>query len=138
MEAAGNEAVDTIRDYNADNELCKEFLREFVSLDSSSDEETFGSESPAKYMQQLQGIANREVRSLDVSLDDIASFSSRESVTDIEDEKISELLRQIEKNTKRYVRVFSEAVDELMPLPIPERMQGVDDVIDVLMRQVRV
>ena len=137
MEATRIEAVDDqLRDYDADKELCKEFMREFISLDSNSDE-SFGSQSPAKYMQLLQGVANREVRVLDVSLDDIASFSSRESVVDMdEDDKIGELLRQIEKNTKRYVRVFSEAADELMPLPIPERMQGVDDVIDVLMRQV--
>ena len=88
----------------------------------------------AKYMRKLQGIANRELRTLDVELDDLVSFAARKTT---DDAQLDNLLAEVLRNTKRYVQLFAEAADELMPAPIAGRMQGPEDVIDVLTRQVR-
>ena len=126
----------TRRDYAADYELCHEFLKNFISVDGADDgaDEAYGSVEDAKYLRQLQGVANRELRSLAVELDDIASYANRETSDHAAWE---DLLSQIMQNTRRYMSIFADAADELMPVPIASRLQGAEDIIDVLTRQVR-
>ena len=116
-------------------------MKTYVSMSASGDEDeeeerenSYGSGEEAKYMRRLQGIANRELRTLDVELDDLASFAARKTTDDVQ---LDNLLTEVLRNTKRYVQLFAEAADVLMPAPIADRMQGPEDVIDVLTRQVR-
>ena len=127
----------TRRDYEKDRDLCLDFLKNFIAAADadSADDNAYGSGEDAKYMRRLQGVANRELRSLEVSLDDIASYANRETSSSHEDWE--DLLAQIMQNTRRYLSIFADAADELMPTPIADRLQGAEDIIDVLTRQRR-
>jgi DNA replication licensing factor MCM7 len=49
---------------------------------------------------------------------------------------VSELVQRIRNNSRRYVMLFSEVVDNLMPPPTKDITQE-DDVLDVIMHQRR-
>lgn len=49
---------------------------------------------------------------------------------------MSELVSRIRNNTRRYVQLFSEVVDKLMPLPTKD-ISEFDEVIDVILHQRR-
>ena len=49
---------------------------------------------------------------------------------------LSELVNRIRNNTRRYVLLFSEVVDKLMPLPTKD-ISDQDEVIDVILHQRR-
>jgi DNA replication licensing factor MCM7 len=49
---------------------------------------------------------------------------------------ITELVFRISNNTRRYVQLFSETVDELMPQPTRD-ISDSDEVIDVIIHQRR-
>ncbi|CAG8601950.1 7799_t:CDS:2, partial [Acaulospora colombiana] len=81
-----------------------------------------------KYMRQLQSIANREQDSLIIELDDIANWIDRAE---------NGLLNRIQTNTRRYLDLFYQVIDDkdngLMPKS--QRDIGIeDDVIDVIMQ----
>ncbi|XP_031486970.1 DNA replication licensing factor MCM7 [Nymphaea colorata] len=98
-------------DYKGDKEFCKEFLRNFVDANGER-----------KYMNILQDVANRTLRVIEIELDDLDTFKDSE-----------ELLQRVRTNTRRYIIIFAEAVDELLPEPtVP--YPGDDDV-DILMTQ---
>ncbi|KAF3784018.1 DNA replication licensing factor [Nymphaea thermarum] len=98
-------------DYKGDKEFCKEFLSNFVDANGER-----------KYMNILQDVANRTLRVIEIELDDLDTFKDSE-----------ELLQRVRTNTRRYVTIFAEAVDELLPEPtVP--YPGDDDV-DILMTQ---
>ncbi|EED82471.1 predicted protein [Postia placenta Mad-698-R] len=77
-------------------------------------------------MQQLQQIANREQEMLVVDLEDIAEH----------EKTVAELVNRIRQNTRRYVILFSEVVDKLMPVPTKDISEQ-DEVIDVILHQRR-
>ncbi|KAJ2932899.1 hypothetical protein H1R20_g4189, partial [Candolleomyces eurysporus] len=79
-----------------------------------------------KYMSQLQRIANREESMLVVDLEDVYSH----------EDSTAELVSRIRSNTHRYVKLFSEVVDELMPIPTKDISEH-DEVIDVILHQRR-
>ncbi|KAG6814586.1 hypothetical protein H0H92_000115 [Tricholoma furcatifolium] len=79
-----------------------------------------------KYMAQLQKIANREQQMLSIDLEDIYTHENT----------LSELVSRIRNNTRRYVMLFSEVVDRLMPLPTKDISEQ-DEVIDVILHQRR-
>ncbi|KAH8980363.1 MCM-domain-containing protein [Lactarius hatsudake] len=60
-----------------------------------------------KYMSQLQRIANRDQQMLVIDLEDIAKH----------EKTVSELASGIRHNASRYVKLFNEVVDSLMPIP---------------------
>eukprot|EP01083_Nonionella_stella_P083164 229811_1 len=73
-----------------------------------------------KYWRMLQEVANRERVTIDIELDDFKKFDKGKNVID-----------DLEKNTLRYVSIFSNAIDAMMPL----RDSSIDieeDSIDVL------
>ncbi|KAG6916652.1 hypothetical protein DXG01_005938 [Tephrocybe rancida] len=80
----------------------------------------------SKYMIQMQKIANREQQMLTVDLEDIYTHENT----------LSELVTRIRSNTRRYVLLFSEVVDKLMPLPTKD-ISDQDEVIDVILHQRR-
>lgn len=57
-------------------------------------------------MKILQQVANREISSIIVSLDDVMDGS-----------RDAEFVTAIIRNTKRYINLFSLAADQLMPEP---------------------
>ncbi|EJD02257.1 ATP dependent DNA helicase [Fomitiporia mediterranea MF3/22] len=79
-----------------------------------------------KYKSQLQKIANREQQMLVIELEDIFTY----------EKTVAELVFRICNNAKRYVDLFCEAVDELMPRPTKD-ISDQDEVIDVILHQRR-
>ncbi|EPQ57870.1 MCM-domain-containing protein [Gloeophyllum trabeum ATCC 11539] len=77
-------------------------------------------------MQQLQRIANREQEMLVVDLEDVAEY----------EKTFADLVSRIQNNTRRYVNLFSEVVDALMPMPTKD-ISDQDEVIDVILHQRR-
>jgi DNA replicative helicase MCM subunit Mcm2 (Cdc46/Mcm family) len=94
-------------DYAADAEKAQAFLSSFSE----------GSGRRKKYVDALQGVANREKTTVEVYLDDVESFSD------------STFVENIHENTKRYEKIFSEAADKIMPESNVEVLE--EDVYDV-------
>lgn len=98
-------------DFNAEKELAKEFLSNFADANGR-----------AKYMEILQEVANRKIRAIQIDLEDLFNYK------DLDEEFFS----RVTENTRRYIAIFSAAVDELMPEPM-EALH--DDDHDILMTQ---
>ncbi|KAG5636824.1 hypothetical protein H0H81_006740 [Sphagnurus paluster] len=115
----------------------------FAHIDIGGDDGARAEELPPKYMAQLvraykpvfdywndrdfqQRVANREQQMLVVDLEDIYTHENT----------LSELVVRIRNNTRRYVSLFSEVVDKLMPLPTKDISEQ-DEVIDVILHQRR-
>lgn len=80
------------------------------------------------YMHQLQNIANREQDSLIIDLNDVASHINAEG------ESGKGLVGAIRNNAKRYLDLFCECVDKLVPEPSKD-ISHKDDVLDVIRHQ---
>lgn len=104
-----NIAQDIYPDRQSEQIKCRDFLQGFATKDGKR-----------PYFDTLQQIANRESKVLEIDLNDVSEF--------VRDE---EFLRNICVNTVRYIRMFEDAGDSLLP---EERMSD-DDVIDVLKTQ---
>ncbi|CAK7202363.1 DNA replication licensing factor MCM7 [Sporothrix eucalyptigena] len=78
-----------------------------------------------KYRNLLQKLADRKVDEVTIDLDDLSMFES-------DTQNGLKLTQSIEINTKHYVEIFSQAVDELLPEPSAD-VSFKDDVLDVLM-----
>ncbi|KAJ5907502.1 DNA replication licensing factor MCM7 [Penicillium taxi] len=89
-------------------------------------------EPKLKYMQILQDIANRDVSNIVIELDDLEVFEKALVLPD-EIEQLK-LVDSIQKNAKRYIDVFSQAVDSVMPKETKD-ITFKDDVLDVIMSQ---
>ncbi|KAK7467408.1 DNA replication licensing factor MCM7 [Stygiomarasmius scandens] len=126
-------------DYDAEKAKIKTFLETFKTNDKDiadaledigidDRDDTDQTElSSLKYMRQLQRIANREQQMLVIDLEDIHTHEST----------VSELVSRIRHNTRRYVNLFSEVVDSIMPLPTKD-ISEFDEVIDVILHQRRI
>ncbi|XP_006621278.1 DNA replication licensing factor Mcm7 [Apis dorsata] len=99
------------RDYTKDREKLKTFLTEFVIVDDITDEKTF------KYRKQLTNIAHREQVDLTIELDDVHEFDD-------------ELAMCIVNNTRRYVNLLLELIQEMLP-DFKERHIPPKDALDV-------
>ncbi|KAF8226759.1 minichromosome maintenance protein mcm7p [Tricholoma matsutake] len=105
----------------------KDLANDFASIDIGDRDDNATSETAfLKYMNQLQRIANREQQMLVIDLEDI----------DTHENTISELSTRIRHNTRRYVSLFSEVVDKLLPEPTKD-ISEYDEVIDVILHQRR-
>ncbi|KAL7283687.1 hypothetical protein ACG7TL_003123 [Trametes sanguinea] len=124
-------------DYNAEKDRIKQFLSTFTSrdkdlienmanIDLQDDDDTPLRTKNIKYMDQLQRIANREQEMLVIDLEDISEH----------ERTVAELVSRIRKNARRYVSLFSDVVDELMPQPTKDISEH-DEVIDVILHQRR-
>ncbi|KAK4687318.1 DNA replication licensing factor MCM7, partial [Tremellales sp. Uapishka_1] len=81
--------------------------------------------SKAKYMKVLRKVANRQTTEVVIDLGDLKKFSNDGT-----------LLHHILRNARRYVSLFCEAIDKLMPLPDHE-VDFAGDVLDLIMQQRR-
>ncbi|KAL3517377.1 hypothetical protein ACH5RR_019966 [Cinchona calisaya] len=92
-------------------DLAKDFLSHFADADGES-----------KYMNVLQDVANHKIKAIHIELEDLVNYKDLDE----------EFLRRVTENTRRYIQIFSNAIDELMPEatePFP------DDDQDILMTQ---
>lgn len=124
--------------YDDELDAIQTFLTTFVGQEKdinrgianiALDDDGFQSEGPAsrfKYMQQLQRIANREQQMLTIELEDIHQHQKT----------VVELVARIQSNARRYVALFYEAVDKLMPTPTKDISEN-DEVMDILLHQRR-
>ncbi|KAK0463768.1 DNA replication licensing factor MCM7 [Desarmillaria tabescens] len=121
-------------DYNEEKTLIKSFLSTFKCQDKDitsgvadidiDDQDASTSETrDIKYINQLQRIANRDQQMLVIDLEDLHTQDP-------------ELVQRIRGNTRRYVSLFSEVVDQIMPLPTKD-ISDYDEVIDVILHQRR-
>ncbi|KAI1794704.1 MCM-domain-containing protein [Ganoderma leucocontextum] len=124
-------------DYNAERDRIKQFLSQFATqekdlIDGIADIDLQdGGDAPPraknlKYMQQLQRIANREQEMLIIDLEDISEH----------ERTVAELVSRIRRNARRYVSLFSEVIDSIMPPPT-KNISEHDDVIDIILHQRR-
>ncbi|CCI47748.1 unnamed protein product [Albugo candida] len=100
--------------YQDDKAKCIRFLQTFTS-------HTDNSNTGPKYMTILQQVANRERISIPISLDDVQIFDGEDDA----------LVYRIGRNTKRYISLFAEAVEECLPAPTRD-LSGTEDILDVL------
>ena len=84
------------------------FLKSFESMDIDKDK-IYGRH---KYMIEIQKIANRELNTLEILTEDLESFFTKEG----KEEEIA-LYNSILQNTKRYISLFSDVIEEIMPNP---------------------
>ncbi|KAJ1925391.1 DNA replication licensing factor MCM7 [Tieghemiomyces parasiticus] len=114
--------------YASEIEKIKGFINKFSAPATSNDDDTLASPPPSthKYLDQLQAIADRRQSSITFDLDDVAKFDSYGGA----------LFHNITANTKRYVELFSQAIDALIP-PSTVDISYEDDVIDVVLYQRR-
>ncbi|KAJ4779748.1 DNA helicase [Rhynchospora pubera] len=99
-------------DFAADRDRAKDFLTNF------SDEN-----GQPKYLNLLQDVANRKLRAVQIDLDDLSTYKGLEEG----------FWERVVGNTRRYVGIFAEAVDELMPEPTEAILA--DEDRDILMTQ---
>ncbi|KAG6500992.1 DNA replication licensing factor MCM7-like [Zingiber officinale] len=100
-------------DYEAEKALAKDFLRNYS--DSLGD---------PKYLDILQDAANRKMRAIYIDLEDIYTFCK---------DSDEDFWNRVKHNTRRYINLFAEAIDEIMPQPT--EVFSVDEDCDVLMTQ---
>ncbi|KAK4867653.1 hypothetical protein LT330_001163 [Penicillium expansum] len=129
-EAAATEALE---DLNIDDGQTSDEYDFMDDADETNGANTRGArrhrEPKLKYMQILQDIANRDISNILIELDDLSIYEkSRPEGEDLK------LVASIEKNTKRYIDVISQAVDEVMPRETKD-VTFKDDVLDVIMSQ---
>ena len=111
--------------YDVEKRKLESFLKEF----NANTDETDKKYSKKRYMIQMQKIANREISILEILIEDLESyFSSQNKQDDLL------LLDSILNNTKTYVNLFKDAVDDLMPnpskqLPVDEMLMEKSDII---------
>lgn len=120
----------------------KEFLTNFKTTLTSDEVRELGLDleedqtSGPKYLMILQKIANRELSTLYIELDDIKNylanqFQDTQSQTTVH---ANTLINQITKNTHRFIELFCSVIDELMPQPTKD-ISYKDDVLDVIINQ---
>lgn len=100
-----------VADFKADCDKCKDFLRNFV-----------GDDGLPKYKNAMQQVANGKQRYLDIDLDDLEQYGAEKSADAMPVESVI-------SNTKRYIALFAEAIDELLPMPtvpLPRDDDGVE------------
>lgn len=98
-------------DFKADKVLAKEFLSNFADANGE-----------AKYMNILQEVANRKFRAIQIDLEDLFNYKDFDE----------EFLRRVTENTRRYIGIFADAIDGLLPEPTEA---FTDDDHDILMTQ---
>ncbi|CAI7673348.1 unnamed protein product [Penicillium manginii] len=130
-EAAATEALE---DLNIDGNRTSDEYDFMDDADDGEGAQTRGArrrrEPKLKYMQILQDISNRDASNIVIELDDLDIYEKSLP----EEQQSLNLVGSIQKNTKRYVDVFSQAVDSVMPKETKD-VTFKDDVLDVIMSQ---
>ncbi|KAI7748446.1 hypothetical protein M8C21_007604 [Ambrosia artemisiifolia] len=97
--------------FSQDKDLATDFLQNFVDANGET-----------KYMSILQDVANRKIKAIQIDIEDLFDYK------DLDEEFVG----RVTENTRRYIEIFADAIDELIPEPT-EALQ--DDDHDILMTQ---
>eukprot|EP00258_Populus_trichocarpa_P011463 XP_002320300.1 DNA replication licensing factor MCM7 [Populus trichocarpa] len=97
--------------FEEERNLAKDFLSNFADANGES-----------KYMNILQDVANHKFRAVQIDLEDLINYKDLDE----------EFLRRVTENTRRYVGIFADAIDEVLPKPTEAFP---DDDHDILMTQ---
>ncbi|XP_015596721.1 DNA replication licensing factor Mcm7 [Cephus cinctus] len=100
-----------MRDYTKDKEQLKTFFNEYVKMDDKTGQKFF------KYRTQLTKIAHREQVAFNIDLDDVEDFDD-------------DLARAISHNTRRYINLVAELVQEILP-DFKEHPVAAKDALDI-------
>ncbi|SPO31850.1 probable DNA replication licensing factor [Ustilago trichophora] len=133
LSSQGGGAPITLEDPDEDDEESFNVDRQLTGAINRMDVDRSTTASTSRqvpfYMHQLQNIANREQDSLIIDLNDVASHFH--STTN---ESFKPLVGSIRNNAKRYLDLFCECVDKLVPQPSKD-ISHKDDVLDVIRHQ---
>ncbi|CAI1927030.1 hypothetical protein SEUBUCD646_0D04090 [Saccharomyces eubayanus] len=102
------------------------------NMDAENIEQDLLEKGP-KYMAMLQKVANRELTSVVVELDDILQFQNEKF---LQGTQADDLVSVIQQNASHFTELFCRAIDDNMPLPTKE-IDYKDDVLDVILNQRR-
>ena len=100
--------------YDEDGEKLGAFLQDYTEEDEVGN-------PLRKYMKVLEQVANREVRRVDIELDDVAEHMGEE------------MAEKVRRNTLRYKEIIACAIDNVLPAPTAAAADR--DVFDVLMEE---
>ncbi|KAL2360553.1 Mcm2-7 hexameric complex component [Blastomyces dermatitidis] len=125
-EAAATEAIEGL---HIDGDVMSDEYDFMDDVDGQRTRTTRSKGPKLKYMQMLQEVADRTRSNILIELDDLDTY-----VKSLPDGPNSNILDNIEGNAKRYIDVFSDAVDEIMPKETRE-VSFKDDVLDIIMSQ---
>lgn len=98
-------------DFTRDKDLAKDFLSHFADPHGE-----------AKYMNILQDVANHKIKAIQIEIEDLVTYKDLDEG----------FLKRVTENTRRYIQIFANAIDELMPEPTEAFP---DDDHDILMTQ---
>ncbi|KAJ2145678.1 DNA replication licensing factor MCM7 [Coemansia sp. RSA 678] len=137
------EPIRSVVDYEDEVKQITKFLEKFVvngkkqaSVDIDDEMDIMDAvpdKQKPKYMALLRSVANREIDTVEVSLDDVREFEVAAIDADLPFAQGSSLAFRIEHNARSYVELFSRAVDALLPEADESAMQDAGaDVLDVL------
>lgn len=123
--------VKDLADYKVQTEQIADFLHNFkgkqdATIDEYAEDTITDVSSSPKYMQQLQKVANRELATIVLELEDLKEYN--------EDRR---LLNDIISNTKSYCNIICNAIDTVLPSPTVD-LADEEEVMDVIMHQRRV
>eukprot|EP01117_Protostelium_nocturnum_P016082 TRINITY_DN6304_c0_g1_i2.p1 TRINITY_DN6304_c0_g1~~TRINITY_DN6304_c0_g1_i2.p1 ORF type:complete len:596 (+),score=175.43 TRINITY_DN6304_c0_g1_i2:47-1834(+) len=107
-------------DYVSDRKKISEFLSNYTSTEKDSQGRNV---SVKKYQKQIEEIHERRSKIISIHLDDLVKYKGG---------MWNELIRNVEKNSMRYVDLFSRCIDELMPNNEGENDENQSDILDVL------
>lgn len=114
------------------NEIKAQVHDFFTHFKASSDSMELETSTGFKYLDLFQQIANRDITTLYIDLDDIKAYQENQFFNS--QPLALNLVSQIVKNALHYVELFSAVVDELMPEPTKD-ISYKDDVLDVILHQ---
>lgn len=118
--------------YDLDDQMNADFYDKTQTDIALNMDESAHSDIP-KYMFLLQKIANRELDEINIDLDDIVRFESL-SGNNNNHYGDKSLAIEIAKNANHFIELFSQVIDENLPLPTKE-IDDKDTVLDVIIHQ---
>lgn len=125
-------------DYTVLSTEIGDFLQHFKqesAVRGADDDESVG-DGP-KYMNLLQKVANRELDTVFVELDDVFQYQQTKFAEGgVERRGGTDLVAVIEENAKHMLELFCRGIDKVMPLATKE-IDYKDDVLDVILSQRR-
>ncbi|KAF4608218.1 Mcm2-7 hexameric complex component [Pleurotus pulmonarius] len=122
-----DEEKNTIQTFLSKFTIEEDVTRRIATLDIGDVQDVLDNQHKTpKYVHQLQQIANRDLQMLVIDLEDLHKFEGT----------VARLVSRIRQNTRRYVNLFCEVVDKLLPLPTKDISEQ-DEVIDVILHQRR-
>ncbi|AMD20795.1 HDR053Cp [Eremothecium sinecaudum] len=119
-------------DYTKIKDEIEDFIVHFKEQELSLEESDEIGVGP-KYLNLLQQVANREIGTVYIELDDLYVYQ-QQKIADNVPLSSSNLCWMIMENAYRYIELFSSVLDKLLPAPNKE-FDYKDDVLDVILHQ---